>query len=222
MRARRWLLVCAFVLSVPALALAITLVSASAQASPSPSASASPSSSPVATPSATTSPAGATAGAAAAGDASNGATLFGQNCATCHGADLTGGIGPRLNPISNLGNTKNPLAPSYLIGVITNGLQGLSCSQFNCSSTTMPAKGGNSNLSDKDVADLAAYIIQQNKIVGTPPLSVHELAIEDVKWVTIAIVGMLILTWLLARYNMRWIDRRAAARRERIERQGRS
>lgn len=222
MRARRWLLACAFALSVPALALAITLVAASAQESPppTPGGSASPaatgsSPAPGSTPSVTGS------GKSLPGDPTKGQTLFGQNCASCHGADLTGGVGPRLNPIANLGNTKNPLDPNYLIGVITNGLSGYNCSAFNCSSQAMPAKGGNAQLTSQDVADLASFIIQSNRTPGQPALDPHQLAIENVKWVTIGIVVMLIITWMLARYNMRWIDRRAAARRERIARQGR-
>ncbi len=222
MRARRWLLVCACALSVPALALAIGMVVALAESSPTPTpgGATSPvpaSSSPV--PGAT--PSGQPGGSALPGDPNNGQTLYGQTCATCHGADMTGGIGPRLNPISRLGNAPNPLDAAYLIGVITNGLTGVPCSQFNCSSTTMPAKGGNSQLSDQDIKDLAAYIIQQNRTPGQAALDPRALAVENVKWVTIGILAMLILTWLLARYNMRWIDRRVAARRERIERQGR-
>lgn len=128
---------------------------------------------------------------------------------------MTGGIGPRLNPIGNLGNTKNPLDPAYLINVITNGLSNVPCNQFNCSGNSMPAKGG-ATLSDQDIKDLASFIIQQNKVpAGQVALGPQALAQENVKWVTVGILVMLILTWLLARYNMRWIDRRVAARRER-------
>jgi len=160
-------------------------------------------------------------GSALPGNPQNGLTLYGQNCASCHGVDMAGQIGPRLNPIGKLGNTPNPLDPAYLIGVITNGLSGVPCSNFNCSTQTMPPKGG-AQLSDQDIKDIASYIIQQNKAPGEAALDPHALAIENVKWVTITILAMLILTYLLARYNMRWIDRRVAARRERIERQGRS
>src|SRR5437879_10788636 len=66
--------------AVPAL-VALTAITTLADSSPSPSPSAS----------------GATA---LPGDPAKGATLYGQsNCATCHGASLTGGIGPALNPI---------------------------------------------------------------------------------------------------------------------------
>ena len=77
----------------------------------------------------------------------------------------------------------------------------------------MPAKGGNSQLSDQDVKDLASYIIQQNR-TGSPPLSAGELAKRTILWVGIGIVAMIFVTFLLAQYNMRWIARRAAARRK--------
>lgn len=212
MRARRRLLLGAFALSVPALALAVGMVIALADSSPVPTpvpAGSSPA--PVSTPSA-----GTTAlGGGLPGDPQNGATLFGQNCASCHGADLTGGIGPRLNPIAKLGNTPNPLDANYLITTITNGLNGVACSAFNCSATAMPPKGGNSQLTDQDVKDLAAYIIQQNRTPGEAALDPRALAVENVKWVTIGILVMLILTFLLARYNMRWIARKQPSRRPR-------
>lgn len=183
---------------VPGLALALSLAPVSAQSSPSPATSASPA-------------------AAAAGNAANGATLFGQNCASCHGASAEGGVGPKLNPIEKCGNVAKPLDPAYLTDVITNGLQGVHCTT--ATGNQMPAKGGG-NLSDKDVQDLVAFILQQNssktKVIGPA-----ELARANVEWVTIGILVMLVLTWLLARYNMRWIDRRAAARRERLARQER-
>jgi mono/diheme cytochrome c family protein len=221
MRARRWLLICACALSVPALALAVGMVIALADASPppTPGGSASPAAASPA-PGSTPSAGGTALGGGLPGDPQNGASLYGQTCATCHGADLTGGIGPRLNPIAKLGNTPNPLAATYLIGVITNGLSGVPCSAFNCSGSQMPPKGGG-QLSDQDIKDIAAYIIQQNQLPGQQALDPRALAVENVKWVTIGILVMLILTWLLARYNMRWIDRRVAARRERLERQGR-
>jgi hypothetical protein len=77
----------------------------------------------------------------------------------------------------------------------------------------MPAKGGNSALTEQDIKDLAAYIIEQNR-VGEPPLSPNELAKRTILWVGIGIVAMLFITLLLAQYNMRWIARRAAAHRK--------
>jgi hypothetical protein len=77
----------------------------------------------------------------------------------------------------------------------------------------MKPKGGNDKLTDQDVKDLAAYIIQENR-TGSPPLSPGELAKRTILWVSIGILGMIFITYLLSQYNMRWIARRAAARRK--------
>ena len=174
-------------LAVPAM-VALTAISTLADSSPSPSASA----------------------AALPGDPTKGAALFGANCASCHGASLTGGIGPALNPIEKLPNVANPLDPTFLIGIITNGRIHQPADPRQ---TDMPAKGGNSALTDQDVKDLAAYIIQQN-LTGSPPLSPNELAKRTILWVGIGIIAMVFITLLLSQYNMRWIARRAAARRK--------
>jgi mono/diheme cytochrome c family protein len=174
-------------LAVPAL-VGLTAISTMAASSPTPSASSAP----------------------LPGDPTKGATLFGANCASCHGASLTGGIGPALNPIEKLPNVTNPLDPAFLIGIITNGRQPQAGDPR---TTPMPARGGNSNLTDQNIADIAAYIIQQN-VTGSPPLSANELAKRTMLWVGIGIIGMVFVTLLLAQYNMRWIARRAAARRK--------
>lgn len=144
------------------------------------------------------------------GDPAKGAALYGANCATCHGSALGGGIGPSLNPIEKLPKVTDPLDPAFLVDIITNGRihQGGDPRQ-----TDMPAKGGNGNLTDQDVKDLAAYIINQNR-TGSPPLSANELAKRTMLWVGIGIAGMVFITLLLSQYNMRWIARRAAARRK--------
>jgi mono/diheme cytochrome c family protein len=176
--------------AVPVL-VALTAITTLADSSPSPSPSAS----------------GATA---LPGDPAKGATLYGQNCATCHGASLTGGIGPSLNPIEKLPGVPNTLDTNFLIGIITSGRKPQAGDPR---STEMPAKGGNTNLTDQDVKDLAAYIIQQN-MTGSPPLPPGELAKRTILWVSIGIAAMVFVTFLLAQYNMRWIARRAAARRK--------
>jgi mono/diheme cytochrome c family protein len=177
-------------LAVPAL-VALTAITTLADSSPSPSPSAS--------------------AAALPGDPARGATLYGQNCAACHGAALTGGIGPALNPIEKLPGVSNPLDPTFLIDIITNGR----IHQAGDPRTTdMPKKGGNSNLTDQDVKDMAAYIIEQNGIKGGAPLPPGELAKRTIFWVSLGIAAMVFVTFLLAQYNMRWIARRAAARRK--------
>jgi len=149
-------------------------------------------------------------GAPLPGDPAKGATLYAANCTSCHGASMTGGIGPALNPIFKLPGVADPLDPTFLIGIIPNGR----AHQVGDPGTVpMPAKGGNPALTDQDVKDLASFIIQQNR-TGSPPLSPNELAKRTILWVGIGIVAMLFVTLLLAQYNMRWIARRAAARRK--------
>jgi len=192
MRVTRGLLL---VLAIPAF-LVLTAISTLADSSPSPA------------------PSGSSAASgepALPGDPSKGATLYAQNCATCHGASLEGGIGPALNPIEKLPGVSNPLDPGFLIGIITNGRQP---QPGDPKQTAMPAKGGNAGLTDQDVKDLAAYIIQQNHNPGGGALSPGELAKRTILWVSIGIIALVFITYLLSSYNMRWIARRAAARRK--------
>jgi mono/diheme cytochrome c family protein len=179
-------------IGIPALFL-LTAITTLADSSPTPSASTG----------------SRTGGGALPGDPTRGATVYGQNCSTCHGANLEGGIGAVLNPIDKLPGVPNSLDPAFLINIITNGRNP---QPGDPKQTMMPAKGGNPSLTDQDVKDLASYIIQQNH-TGSPPLSPGELAKRTILWVTIGIIAMVFVTYLLAQYNMRWIARRAAARR---------
>lgn len=145
------------------------------------------------------------------GDSTKGQTLYATNCGSCHGTSMTGGIGPALNPIEKLPGVPNSLDATFLIDIIINGRKHQAGDP---GETDMPAKGGNSNLTDQDVKDLASYIIQQNLIPGGAALSANELAMRTMLWVGIGIVGMVFITFLLSQYNMRWIARRAAARRK--------
>jgi cytochrome c551 len=174
-------------IGVPAL-LFITAASTLADASPSPSGS---------------------AGANLPGDPSNGQTVYSQNCTTCHGGSLEGGIGATLNPIAKLPGVPNSLDPNFLIDIITNGRNHQPGDPV---SADMPAWKG--KLSDQEIKDAAAYIIQQNQVgAANVPLSQSELAKRTILWVGIGILAMLFVTYLLAQYNMRWIARRAASRR---------
>ena len=173
--------------AVPAL-VALTALSTMAASSPSPSGSTAP----------------------LPGDPTKGAALYGASCGSCHGASLTGGIGPALNPIEKLPNVSNPLDPTFLIGIITNGR---TPQAGDPRQIPMPPKGGNAALTDQDIKDLAAFIIKEN-LTGSPPLSANELAKRTILWVGIGIVAMLFITLLLSQYNMRWIARRAAAHRK--------
>lgn len=177
-------------LAVPAL-IGLTAITTLADSSPSPSGS--PTAQPL------------------PGDPAKGAILYGQNCASCHGASLEGGVGPSLNPIYKLPGVTDALDADFLIGIITNGRK----HQVGDPGTKdMPVKGGNDKLTDQDIKDLAGYIIEQNRLEGGPPLTPGELAKRTILWVSIGILAMIFITYLLAQYNMRWIARRAAARRK--------
>src|ERR1043166_5704566 len=155
----RWTRGLVLALGIPAF-LVLTAMSTLADSSPSPAPGGS----------------AATGSTQLPGDPSKGQTLYAQNCATCHGATLGGGVGAVLNPIEKLPGVSNPLDPAYLIEVITNGRTD--------NGKTMPKKGGNESLTDQDVKDLASYIIQENR-QGEPPLSPGELAKRTILWVSI-------------------------------------
>jgi len=186
MRGRRWLLPAAAAILVPAILGGWTLTAVFAEQAPSPSGS------PAALP----------------GDPTKGATAFGaQGCTACHGANLEGGIGAKLNPIQKFPGVTNPLDPNYLRTTVRNGRSG--DAGF---SAQMPAFTPD-KLSDTDLNDIISFVIQQNQS-GPAGLDPVTLARSNVFWVTIGVVLMTLITWLLARYNMRWIARRAAGRRE--------
>jgi mono/diheme cytochrome c family protein len=145
--------------------------------------------------------AAATPSPALPGDPNKGQTLYNQSgCSTCHGAGLTGGIGPPLAPIKKLPDTQNALDPQYLIDTITNGKSGVG------GYGVMPVKGNAPQLAAQDIQDIAAFIIAQNLVpAGQRPYSPSDLAKSTIAWVTIGTLAMLALTYLLSRYNMRWI-----------------
>ena len=183
MRGRRWQLPVAVAVLVPALLIGWTLTAVSAE-QPSP------------------------AGSTPPGNPTNGAQVFGsKGCTSCHGANLEGGIGAKLNPIQKFPGVSNPLDPTYLRQTIRNGRSG--DSGF---SATMPAFPP-SQLTDTELNDLVSFIISQNQ-QGPAGLGPVELARSNVFWVSITILLLVLAVWLLAAYNMRWIARRAAARRE--------
>jgi mono/diheme cytochrome c family protein len=205
LRGRRWFWPAVIATVAPLLLLAWTLTAVfAAEQSPSPSAAGQ---APAAS-GAAQSPAPSGAGALP-GDPQNGSQLYtSAGCTACHGSGLEGGVGPKLAPIEKLPDTKDPLNPQYLIDTIKNGKSGVG------GYGQMPPKGGDDKLTDKDIADIAAFIIQTNKNPGATPLGPAELAKSNVFWITIAVLGVVLITWMLARYNMRWIERRNRARRE--------
>jgi mono/diheme cytochrome c family protein len=172
-------------LAVPAM-LALTAIGTLADSSPPPS-----------------------AGPPLPGDPTHGATVYSANCAVCHGANLEGGIGAVLNPIDKLPGVPDSLDPNFLISIITSGRQPQAGDP---KSIAMPAWGD--KLTPQEIKDVAAYIIDQNHTGGGGTLSPGELAKRTILWVTIGIIAMVFITYLLAQYNMRWVARRAAARRK--------
>ena len=118
-------------------------------------------------------------------------------------------MGASLNPIEKLPGVPDSLDPTFLITIITNGRDP---QPGDPRQTKMPAKGGTASLSEQNVKDLASFIIQQNR-QGEPPLAQGELAKRTMFFVGVGILAMVFITYLLAQYNMRWIARRAAARR---------
>jgi mono/diheme cytochrome c family protein len=207
LRGRRWFWPAVITTVAPLLLLAWTLTAVfAAEQSPSPSASGAAQSPSPSGGAQSPAPSGA---AALPGDPQNGSQLYtSAGCTACHGSGLEGGVGPKLAPIEKLPDTKDPLNPQYLIDTVKNGKSGVG------GFGQMPPKGGDAKLTDKDIGDIAAFIIQTNKNPGATPLGPAELARSNVFWITIAVLGMVLITWLLARYNMRWIARRNQARRE--------
>ncbi len=180
----------------------VTVLAASPDASPSAGASPAPSAS------------GSPSAAALPGNPQNGQQVYNQNCTACHGANLEGGVGPKLNPLQKLagmpsGAPGDPPVVAYLIDVVGNGK-----APSDGFSTAMPAWSG--KLTPTQINDVVAYIIQQNTTAAGGTLSPVDLARSNVFWVTVGIGAMMVITYLLARYNMRWIARRAAARREEL------
>lgn len=159
--------------------------------------------------------ASASGGGALPGDPAKGQQLYNQSgCTACHGASLEGGVGPKLNPLTKVSGSPDfkklddPGVAAYLIDTIANG------KAPSDGFAQMPARGG-AKISDQDVKDIVAYLLQANSSKEAPPLSPTELARSNVFWVAVGIGVMVFLTYLLAQYNMRWIGRRAAARKER-------
>src|SRR5260370_25431238 len=106
---------------------------------------------------ATPSPSGSPSGAAALpGDPTKGAQLYAQNCTTCHGSGLEGGIGATLNPIDKLPGVANPLDPTFLIAIITNARQPQPGDPKN---SPMPPKAVHGSLPAPDVNNSAGYIL---------------------------------------------------------------
>lgn len=88
------------------------------------------------------------------GDATKGKTVFGGTCAACHGPAAKGvtGLGKDLTTSAFVkGQTNNQLVAFIKQGRPTSD-------PANTTKIDMPPKGGNPALSDKDLADVVAYM----------------------------------------------------------------
>ncbi len=88
------------------------------------------------------------------GDAAKGKQLFSTTCVSCHGEAGVGidGLGKPMPGSAFITDTAdNDLATFIKIGRRTDDPD-------NTTGVDMPAKGGNSALTDQDLADLVAYI----------------------------------------------------------------
>jgi hypothetical protein len=64
----------------------------------------------------------------------------------------------------------------------------------------------------RQINDVASYILSRQSAPAT--LDAGALARSTILWVSAGVLAMLVLTYLLSRHNMRWIERRAVERRQ--------
>lgn len=88
------------------------------------------------------------------GDAVRGKTVFEGTCAACHGTDAKGlpGLGKNLTT-SEFAKGKTD---AELVAFIKTGRP--TTDPLNTTGVEMPPKGGNTALTDQDLADVVAYI----------------------------------------------------------------
>lgn len=82
-------------------------------------------------------------------DPSRGARIYGETCVACHGANGKGAIEGVPDLADRLTKSDNQLLENIIKGFQTPG-----------SPMPMPARGGNPDLSDEELADALAYIRQ--------------------------------------------------------------
>nr|P00124.1 RecName: Full=Cytochrome c-555; AltName: Full=Cytochrome c555 [Prosthecochloris aestuarii] len=87
-------------------------------------------------------------------DLANGKTVYDANCASCHAAGIMGA------PKTGTARKWNSRLPQGLATMIEKSVAGYE-GEYRGSKTFMPAKGGNPDLTDKQVGDAVAYMVNE-------------------------------------------------------------
>lgn len=87
-------------------------------------------------------------------DLANGQSVYSASCASCHTAGIMGApkTGVKANWTSRLAQG--------MATIVKKSIDGYS-GEYKGSKTFMPAKGGNADLTDKQVGDAVAYMVKQ-------------------------------------------------------------
>ena len=111
-------------------------------------------------------------------DVSRGYELFQANCATCHGDQGQGGVGPRLNDQGKLynaltlagGSGTGHLNPDYIHNVLNVGGRYV-CGDPNSLMATWQQPGGPLNY--RQVEELIAWLTASQDVIFEPPVAAH-------------------------------------------------
>ncbi len=91
------------------------------------------------------------------GDSAAGEEVYSGTCASCHGANLEGGVGLKLDGSQFVIDSTE----EELVAFVKEGRP--ASDPDNQTGTDMPAKGGNPSLTDEDIASVVAYIKSVNE-----------------------------------------------------------
>ena len=97
---------------------------------------------------------GDSAGSSSSADLGNGEKVYKQTCSACHGMDAEGvpNLGKGLRANAFVRDTKDAKLIEFLV------IGRPAADPMNTTGIDMPPKGGNPTLTDKDLADVAAYL----------------------------------------------------------------
>lgn len=87
-------------------------------------------------------------------DLANGKTVYDASCASCHATGVMGApkVGTRRK--------WTPRLPQGMDAMVQKSIEGYS-GEYRGTKTFMPAKGGNPDLTDQEVGNAVAYMVQQ-------------------------------------------------------------